>query len=346
MDVTLNNTGFDSESMQNARKKLFVIFRNKRLDLILFNVEPKTAPEWNQSYFTQHKGPCRTAIFSSDGRFAATGSHDTSLKLLDVNRMKNRSNDVGDKPVIRTLYDHTEQVNDLSFHPNGLVLASCSKDQNIKLFDLSKTGVKRAFRYLQDVHPVNSICFHPSGDFLLAGTKDSAVRIYDVKTLQCYTNSSTADMHRGGISQIRYANSGKFFTSSSLDGTVRIWDSVSSQCIRTLDNAHGGAAVSSVRITNNEKYLMTAGLDSTVRLWEISSGKILMEYKGHDQRTQMLQPSFTHNEDFILIGDEATTDVVCYDTQTGVLAKRIGGHNNLVRCVAASPVDNGFLSCR
>lgn len=63
--------------------------------------------------------------------------------------MKNRSGDAGDKPVIRTLYDHTEQVNDLSFHPNGLVLASCSNDQSIKLFDLSKTGVKRAFRYLQ-----------------------------------------------------------------------------------------------------------------------------------------------------------------------------------------------------
>lgn len=260
--------------------------------------------------------------------------------------MKNRSGDAGDKPVIRTLYDHTEQVNDLSFHPNGLVLASCSNDQSIKLFDLSKTGVKRAFRYLQDVHPVNSICFHPSGDFLLAGTKDAAVRIYDVKTLQCYTNSTGADIHRASISQIRYSNSGKIFATSSLDGSVRIWDSVSSQCIKVLDGAHGGAAVSSVRITKNEKFLMTAGLDSTIRLWEISSGKVLMEYKGHEQRAQMLQPGFTHNEGFIVIGDEASTDVVCYDTQTGALVKRVSGHNNLVRCVATSPVDNGILTCR
>lgn len=114
-----------------------------------FYLEPKAAPEFTQLYFTQHKGPCRTAMFSPDGRFAATGSHDSSLKLLDVHKMKNRSGDVGDKPVIRALYDHTEPVNDLSFHPNGLVLASCSNDQSIKLFDLSKSGVKRAFRYLQ-----------------------------------------------------------------------------------------------------------------------------------------------------------------------------------------------------
>ncbi|KAL9548753.1 hypothetical protein MBANPS3_005531 [Mucor bainieri] len=324
MDVSSSAPGFDADSMKNA--------------------QPKTAPEYNQLYYTQHKGPCRTAIFSADGRFAATGSHDSSLKLLDVNKMKKRTGDAGDKPVIRTLYDHTEQVNDLSFHPNGLVLASCSNDQSIKLFDLSKTGVKRAFRYLQDAQPVNSICFHPSGDFLLAGTKDAAVRVYDVKTLQCYTNSSNADMHRGSITQIRYSNTGKIFATSSLDGTVRIWDSVSSQCIRTLD-AHGGAAVSSVRITNNEQYLMTSGLDSTIRLWEIASGKVLMEYKGHEQRAQMLQPAFNYNEDFIMIGDEASTDVVCYDTQTGTLLKRIPGHNNLVRCVAASPTDNGILTC-
>jgi WD40 repeat protein len=63
--------------------------------------------------------------------------------------MQNRTGDSGDKPVVRTLYDHADAVNDLSFHPNGIVLASCSNDQSIKLFDLSKSGVKRAFRYLQ-----------------------------------------------------------------------------------------------------------------------------------------------------------------------------------------------------
>ncbi|KAI8366066.1 WD40-repeat-containing domain protein [Radiomyces spectabilis] len=304
----------------------------------------KPVPEYVQLYYTQHKGPCQTAIFSTDGRFAATGSHDSSLKLLDVSKMKNRTGEASDKPVIRTLYDHTAPVNDLSFHPNGLVLASCSDDQSIKLFDLSKTGVKRAFRYLQDAQPVNSISFHPSGDFLLAGTHDAAVRIYDVKTLQCFTNS-TADIHRGPITQIRYSHTGKLFATSSADGSVRIWDSVSSQCIKQLEGAHGGAAVSSVRITKNEKFLLTAGLDSSLRLWDISSGKLIMQYTGHEQRVEMLQPALTYNEAYVLMGDEASMDVFCWNTQSGELVKKIPGHNNVVRCVAASPVDNGILTC-
>ncbi|KAG1468540.1 hypothetical protein G6F56_003777 [Rhizopus delemar] len=298
--------------------------------------QPKTAPEFAQTYFTQHKGSCRIASFSYDGRFAATGSHDTSLKLLDVNKMQNRTGDSGDKPVVRTLYDHTDTVNDLSFHPNGIVLASCSDDQSIKLFDLSKSG---------DASPVNSISFHPSGDFLLAGTEDSAIRIYDVRTLQCFTNSNNANVHQGSISQIRYSKTGKIFASSSLDGSVRVWDSVSSQCIKVLDRAHGGAAVSSVRISKNEKYVLTAGLDSSMKLWDISTGGVIMEYKGHENRSTVLQPAFSHDEGFVMIGDEASTDVFCWDTQTGALVKRISGHNGVVRCVSASPNDYGIITC-
>ncbi|KAI8342704.1 WD40-repeat-containing domain protein [Chlamydoabsidia padenii] len=311
------------------------------------NAAPQPPVDHVQLYFTQHKGPCRTASFSKDGRLAATGSYDASLKLLDVDKMKNRTGGPSDKPVIRTLYDHTAPVNDLSFHPNGGVLASCADDQTIKLFDLSKMGVKRAFRYLQDTQPVNSIDFHPSGDFLLAGTQDPHIRVYDINTLQCYTNQQRNQQHLGAITQIQYGpESGRMFATGSIDGAVKIWDGVSSQCVRTLSKVHGGGmAVSSVRWTRNEKYLLTAGMDSCLRLWDVASGQLVMTYKGHDQRSQMLQPAFSFDEKFIMMGDEASTDVVVWDTQTGVLVNRISGQNNLVRCVAASPVDEGVLSC-
>lgn len=80
----------------------------------------------------------------------ATGSEDSSLKVLDVARIKAAyHNGAPEKPVIRTLYDHIAPVNDVHFHPNGTVLASCSHDQSIKLFDIQKPTVKRSFRYFQ-----------------------------------------------------------------------------------------------------------------------------------------------------------------------------------------------------
>lgn len=49
-------------------------------------------------------------------------------------------------PVIRTLYDHLEEVTCLEFHPKEPILASGSKDNSIKMFDYAKPSVKKAFR--------------------------------------------------------------------------------------------------------------------------------------------------------------------------------------------------------
>lgn len=49
-------------------------------------------------------------------------------------------------PVIRTLYDHMEEVTCLEFHPKEPILVSGSKDNTIKLFDISKASVKKAFK--------------------------------------------------------------------------------------------------------------------------------------------------------------------------------------------------------
>lgn len=104
-------------------------------------------PPYQTWFITAHKSACRTACFSADGTLCATGSSDSSLKVMDVSKLNAKNEE--DKPVIRTLYDHTAAVNDAQFHPNGMVLASCSDDCNVKFYDITKPGTKRAFRYIQ-----------------------------------------------------------------------------------------------------------------------------------------------------------------------------------------------------
>lgn len=107
------------------------------------------------AYVTSHKAACRAGAFSHDGQLVATGSLDASIKILDVERMLAKSapdeetttrGEQQGHPVIRTLYDHTDEVSFLEFHPKEQILASGSKDCTVKLFDISKASVKKAHK--------------------------------------------------------------------------------------------------------------------------------------------------------------------------------------------------------
>jgi WD40 repeat protein len=130
-----------------------------------------TKTKGNQHHTHKHTHT-HTHIGDALGRFVATGSADTSIKLLDVERMKiygqiktppagaapaTPSEDGGvSHPVTRTFYDNTKPINDLDFHPTADVLVSCSRDCSIKFYDFKDT-LKRAFRFLP-VCTVHTLC--------------------------------------------------------------------------------------------------------------------------------------------------------------------------------------------
>jgi len=308
-------------------------------------IGPKPFSNYMTVFTATHKGACRTLSFSPDGRFVATGSSDTSLKVLEVGKMKKDAGE--EKPVIRTFYGHIEAINDVAFHPNGIVLASCAKDCFIKLFDLTKASSKHAFRFLKhppEVRNVRSICFHPSGDFILSATDQGCIRLYDVNTFACYMTQFSNDNHKGPINQVRYAPQGQYYVTAGKDGDVKIWDTVSSRCVRQFINAHSGAEVSCASFSKNSKYVLTSGKDSTTRLWDVGSGQLIKTYEGAKHEQFRMQSVFTHDEGHIISGDESNNNIVVWDTRTGVLVSSLSGHTSVVRAVAASPIDTGFAT--
>eukprot|EP01090_Pellita_catalonica_P003464 TRINITY_DN13137_c0_g1_i1.p1 TRINITY_DN13137_c0_g1~~TRINITY_DN13137_c0_g1_i1.p1 ORF type:complete len:426 (-),score=51.95 TRINITY_DN13137_c0_g1_i1:98-1375(-) len=311
----------------------------------------RRAPDYKTRFITTHKKECRCAKFSPDGKLVATGSTDTSIKLIDVEKMKNyntsklHSEEFLIRPTTRTFYDHIGTINDVDFHPHARVLMSCSQDSTIKFYDYSKPNAKKAFRYFQDTHPVRSVHFHPSGDYILAGTEHHMIRLYDVNTFQAYTCAEQSENHAGPINMVRYSVDGSIFASCSKDGAIKLWDGVSNRCINTIPNAHSGFHVSCIQFTANKKYLMSGGKDSTLRLWELSTGRQVRVYKGGAQTKQRMTAAFSYNEDFLVGSDETSAAAIVWDSRTGELVERLTGHNGMVRAVASSPVEDALLTC-
>lgn len=317
-------------SLQTDKKEINYDEVSSGLDLEFQAEGTALAPEpasYETAYVTSHKHACRSGSFSFDGQLVATGSVDASIKILDVERMVAKSapedNETGREqqqghPVIRTLYDHTEEVAYLEFHPKEQILASGSKDCTVKLFDISKASVKKAHKTFSDCEAVRGLAFHPTGDYLAVATDHHLLRVYDVHTGQCFVSAIPAQHHKSAIQCVKYAATGKLYATGGVDGAIKVWDGISGRCINTFTDAHGGHEICSVTFTKNGKYLLSSGKDSLVKLWELSTSRALIAYTGAGttgKQEHNTQAVFNHTEDFVLYPDEATTSLCAWNSR-------------------------------
>lgn len=311
----------------------------------------KSFPKHETRHLSEHKNIARCARFSPDGRFVATGSADTSIKLFEVMKIKQMmlpdSTDGPVRPVTRTFYDHIQPINDLDFHPQNTVLISGGKDHTIKFFDFSKATAKRAFRVIQDTHNVRSVSFHPSGDFLLAGTDHPIAHLYDVNTFQCYLSANVPEISvNGAINQVRYSSTGGMYVTASKDGAVRLWDGVSANCVRSIVGAHGTAEATSANFTKDQRFVLSCGKDSTVKLWEVGSGRLVKQYLGATRTQLRFQAVFNDTEEFVLSIDEPSNEIVIWDALTAEkVAKWPSNHIGAPRWIEHSPAEAAFITC-
>ncbi|XP_045457116.1 cleavage stimulation factor subunit 1 [Melitaea cinxia] len=316
--------------------------------------EPAT---YETAYVTSHKMACRAGAFSSCGQLVATGSVDASIKILDVERMLAKSApeevDPGREqqghPVIRTLYDHTDEITALDFHPREQILVSASRDCCIKLFDITKASAKKAYKSITDAEQVLCVAFHPLGDHIIASTTHPVIRLYDVTTSQCFVCPVPSHHHKKQVNSIKFSPNGKYFASGSADGSVKLWDTVSNRCFNTFINAHDGSEVCSVAFTRNSKYLLTSGLDSSIKLWELASSRCLIQYTGAGttgKQEHHAQAVFNHTEDYVMFPDEATTSLCTWHSRSASRCQLMSlGHNGAVRYIVHSGTAPAFLTC-
>ena len=79
----------------------------------------------------------------------------------------------------RTLKGHTSTVNDACFNAKGTVLASCSADMSVKLWDFEKSY--ECIRTLRGhEHNVCGVCWAQSDELLVSASRDTTLRLWEV----------------------------------------------------------------------------------------------------------------------------------------------------------------------
>lgn len=158
---------------------------------------------------------------------------------------------------------HTDTIHDLAFSPDGKLLATCSYDRLVKLWDVASGKEVHTFKEHSD--SVYGVAFSPDGKRLASASADRAVKVWDVAQRKLlYTLGESTDW----VYTVAWSPDGKHIAAAGVDKSIRAWDvsSESGQIVHSVF-AHE-APVIRLTYSQDSKRLYSLGEDRIVKAWD------------------------------------------------------------------------------
>jgi WD40 repeat protein/serine/threonine protein kinase len=115
--------------------------------------------------------------------------------------------------------DHPTRATGVAYSPAADVLATCSMDGAVRLWDAV------TYRLLNELHGhingVRCLAFSPDGTRLVTGGNDATVRVWDVAGRR---SVAVLRGHTDVVYGIAFSRDGRYIASGSLDKTVKVWE--------------------------------------------------------------------------------------------------------------------------
>jgi WD40 repeat protein len=162
-----------------------------------------------------------------------------------------------------TLRGHSGPVRSIAFARDGRILASCSDDHTIKLWDIATR--REIFTLRGHRAGVNSMAFCPDGTTLASGGDDKTVRLWDIRTRR---EEAILSGHTGSIICAAFSPDGKTLATGGKDRTIRLWDVGRRRAVAVLNPA---ISVHGLAFSPDGKRLAADGSHTGVQLWDVAA---------------------------------------------------------------------------
>lgn len=227
---------------------------------------------------------------------------------------------------------HTDGVNCVAFSPNGKQIASGSRDNTVRIWDVY-SGQPYLHPFVGHRRWVRSVAFSPDGKHIVSGSMDNTVRVWNVRGGNLHL--PPFEGHRGGIWCVVFSPSGKQIASASDDDTIRVWDALNGKQYLHPFEGHT-ASVKSVVFSPDGMQIASASDDGTIRIWDIQSGQLYLPPVEANQGRVWSLAFSPNGKQIVSGGDDGTVRV--WDAQDGQRCiVSFKGHGSRVRVVVFSP---------
>ncbi len=244
-----------------------------------------------------------TLAAAPDGAVIATAGGETIREQRAGDIYLLRAN--GEQSAV--LAGHQGAVLDLALAPGGVLLASSSVDETVRLWDISERELIRTFDgnngftdsiafsadgtqlyaafpdegvvavwNVEGDNPAQRLTLpgtprtvapHPNGNQLAVGTDDGQITLW---SLPDAATIATLNAHTDTVTDLAYTPDGSILISASRDTTVRMWDTATHDAIGTPLTGHTDW-VTGIAIAPTAGVFATTSEDATVILWDVET---------------------------------------------------------------------------
>ena len=277
-----------------------------------------------------------SVAFRADGQLLAIANLSKKIHLCDPHTGRIARTLKIQAQTSPILGKYSDEIDDVTFSPDGLRLAVACGDWTAKILDVA-TGAE-----VLSLHPhtgtVSSVAFSGDGQrvatgssYMMSGQVPGEVKVWDSTSGELLLDLKG---HKHRVHSVTFSPDSQCLASASSDRTICLWNTATGQLLRTL-SGHVGA-VNRVVFSPDGKWLASAGgaRDHTLKLWDTATGEERFTMRGHGRSIECVAFSPDARR---LASASIDGTVKVWDSVTGLELLAFKGPVKMFSCVTFSP---------
>jgi WD40 repeat protein len=284
-----------------------------------------------------HAGPIYSIAFSNDGNTLATGSGDTTIRLLDVAHAAPVDAQQSARP--QALTDFQSPVNAVAFVPQSSWLASGSEKGFVRIHDHQRGVLMATLEGNPHAGAVNALAVSHDGKLLAVGRGvwDLSGQVelwqFDDKAAQ-WKPVPTSISCRNTVTSLAFSPDDRSLAVAGFDHEAAIWNIAASPHrleTKLVGHTHW---INAIAYSLDGKTLATASQDYSIRLWNAATGQSLRTIP-HSGMVRSV--AFSPTDRNLLAAGDWDWTVRLLDLDGKVPERVMKGHRGAVNSVAFTP---------